>query len=146
MSTEKIKEILQLAKKKTKRFLEKYEKKLMVISGVFLVSLISFQLGALQGQKWQQDPLIIEKVPENHEVVLQGVLGACSQGDTAEKPSADLISGSENCDFVGSKNSDKYHKAGCSWADRIKTENRVCFKSIQDAKDQGYVPASCLKK
>ncbi len=47
--------------------------------------------------------------------------------------------------FVGSKNSDKYHKMDCRWATQIKPDNIVCFKDVEDAKSKGYVPASCLK-
>lgn len=42
------------------------------------------------------------------------------------------------CAYVGSKNSDKYHYASCQWAKKIKPENLVCFKNIEEAKAKGY--------
>ncbi|GEM_PF-1628507 len=51
----------------------------------------------------------------------------------------------EDTMFVGSKNSDKYHYCNCSMAKRIKLENIVCFKSVEDAKNQGYVPCGTCK-
>jgi micrococcal nuclease len=48
----------------------------------------------------------------------------------------------KDCMFVASKNSNIYHKPGCKWAKKIKEENLVCFKSLQETK--GYEPAkSC---
>jgi competence protein ComEC len=42
-------------------------------------------------------------------------------------------------EFVGSKNSDKYHYPSCSYAESIKESNRVWFGSIQAAAAAGYV-------
>lgn len=45
--------------------------------------------------------------------------------------------------FVGSKNSDKYHYCHCSYAKRIKPENLVCFFSEEEAIEKGYTQSSC---
>lgn len=42
-------------------------------------------------------------------------------------------------EFVGSKNSDKYHYPSCSYAESIKESNRVWFDSVQAAAAAGYV-------
>jgi hypothetical protein len=42
--------------------------------------------------------------------------------------------------FVGSKNSDVYHYPSCTYAQRIKAENRIWFSSSQDARNHGYRP------
>jgi len=42
--------------------------------------------------------------------------------------------------FVGSKNSNKYHTADCQWAKKIKQANLITFKSISEATNKGYVP------
>lgn len=48
----------------------------------------------------------------------------------------------EGCLYVGSKNSDIYHKPECSFAKRILPENLMCYKSEEDVAD--LVPAkSC---
>jgi hypothetical protein len=42
--------------------------------------------------------------------------------------------------FVGSKNSNKYHTKECRWAKRISPANLVTFKTVKEALDGGYVP------
>jgi competence protein ComEC len=42
-------------------------------------------------------------------------------------------------EFVGSKNSDKYHYPSCSYAESIKESNRIWFDSVQAAAAAGYV-------
>jgi len=42
--------------------------------------------------------------------------------------------------YVGNKDKDnmEVHKASCSWADNIKAENRVYFKSLEEAHTKGF--------
>ena len=40
--------------------------------------------------------------------------------------------------FVGSRNSDVYHRPGCYYTSRIKVGNRVWFEDAQEAEDVGY--------
>lgn len=47
--------------------------------------------------------------------------------------------------FVGSKNSNKYHNLSCTWAGRIKPENRVYFASVAEAEKAGYVACKVCK-
>jgi methylphosphotriester-DNA--protein-cysteine methyltransferase len=42
--------------------------------------------------------------------------------------------------FVGSKNSNKYHTRECQWAKRISSSNLVTFKTAEDATNAGYIP------
>ena len=44
--------------------------------------------------------------------------------------------------YVGSRNSDKYHLPWCSGAKRIAAENRVTFASEAAAREAGYSPAA----
>lgn len=47
--------------------------------------------------------------------------------------------------YWGSKNSDVIHKASCRHAKNISKENRVYYKSVEDAKKDGRTPCSvCL--
>lgn len=141
MSTEK--------NNKIKEFWKKNEHKIVLFLGIMLISTISFQLGILQGQKWQQEPLIIEKVPDNSPFPIKGVLGQSSDKTMEEEvESKDVLIKTNQkggCLFIGSKKSDKYHKSDCRWADQIKSDNLVCFKSLDEAKNKGYVPASCMR-
>ena len=137
--------------KKIRKFWSRYEGKIVLFLGIFLVTAISFQLGVLQGQKWQPDPLIIERVPDNHVEMIQKVLGESSEKNSESEVSKLTVEKSEpsqkteECMFIGSKNSDKYHKIGCRSAGRIKSENIVCFKNVEDARSKGYISASCMK-
>jgi len=48
--------------------------------------------------------------------------------------------------FVASKSGAKYHPAtGCSYADRIKEENRIYFNTAKEAESAGYEPSSCIE-
>lgn len=51
----------------------------------------------------------------------------------------------QDTEYVGSKNSEKYHTCGCRWAGRIKPENIVCFKSKKEAEDSGRIPCNTCK-
>jgi len=50
-----------------------------------------------------------------------------------------------NAQFVGSKNSDKYHKQECQWAKRISESNLRTFDSAEEASDAGYQPCKVCK-
>jgi methylphosphotriester-DNA--protein-cysteine methyltransferase len=47
--------------------------------------------------------------------------------------------------FVASKNSKIYHSPDCQYVKRIKDENKIFFKSAEDARKKGYTPHSCVK-
>jgi len=77
------------------------------------------------------------------EAMPKDLSGASSSSATSRVSTAPTEK-NENCAFVGSRNSDKYHLAKCTWAKRIKPENRVCFASTADAEAKGYKPG-CVK-
>lgn len=127
---------------KIKNFLLKNEQKIVLIIAFCLVSGISFEFGILQGQKWQQKPLIIEK-PIDIPVSTQSVqneppIASENVPITRSQPAKD-------CAFVASKNSDKYHIPTCQWAKRIKPENVVCYKDQSAAEAAGKQKCSCIK-
>lgn len=48
--------------------------------------------------------------------------------------------------FVASKNSKIFHKADCSYAQKIKEENKVWFESPEEATNKGFGPHNlCFK-
>jgi micrococcal nuclease len=59
--------------------------------------------------------------------------GDVSEDDKAEPRSQDDL-------LVGSITSKKYHLPDCRYAQKIKPENLISFQSIEDARDQGYLP------
>ncbi|EKD58993.1 MAG: hypothetical protein ACD_56C00012G0001 [uncultured bacterium] len=136
---------------KIKGFFLKYEHKIVLVVGFFLISAISYEFGVLQGQKWQQKPLIIEKAMESPQ---QGVIGqneaSDASGNIANAKSSPtptenykLEAKSSSCAYVGSKNSDKFYLPTCSYAKRVKPENLVCFKTAEEAIGQGRTESKC---
>ncbi len=47
--------------------------------------------------------------------------------------------------FVASKNSKIYHRPDCKYVNSIKEENKIFFKSVQEAQDRGYTAHDCGK-
>ncbi len=131
---------------KIKDFFLKNEQKIVLVVAFCLISAVSFEFGVLQGQKWQQKPLIVEKptdVPNGQEnqnkpnsEAAALVQKASTQGSADQTKTA-------NCAFVGSKNSNKFYLPTCSYAKRIKPENVVCFNSAAQAIGQGRTESKC---
>lgn len=134
---------LKSTPKKITSFWLKYETKIVLILGFILVSVVAFEFGLMQGQKWQQKPLIIEKTAVQ-EAPKGEAVNLTVTGQTAP-PGANLAL-KKDCALIGSKNSDKYHLPTCSSAKRIKPENVVCFKSVEEATTKNYLPdKGCIK-
>jgi len=145
---------IKLGVKHLKKFWLKNEYKIALSVGFLLVCAISFEAGLLQGQKWQQKPLVIEKQVSatkkgetaNAESLVTPESVPSGQKDTTLTKVASLqttSSGNGNCAYVGSKNSTKFYSPDCSWAKSIKPENLVCFKTAQDALTQGRTESKC---
>lgn len=133
-------------KAKIKDFLKNNEAKLALGIGLILVAAIAFEAGVLKGQNWQQKPLVIEKAEECSSQP-NSPEKAPNQAQEGQKP-IQAVSAAipQNCAFVGSKNSNKYHLPTCHFAKLIKPKNLVCFKSVEDAAAKGYQPdKSCVK-
>jgi len=56
-----------------------------------------------------------------------------------------LIAQSQAGEFWGSKNSNKYHYPDCRWAQKIKPENLIKFKSPEEAQKAGYIPCKVCR-
>ena len=64
-----------------------------------------------------------------------------------KKPEPNLPEGKVEDYFVASKDLDKYHLYNCKWVKIIKPENRVYFKTKDQAKKAGYkICKTCKKK
>ena len=48
------------------------------------------------------------------------------------------VDNKENCLFVGSLNSDKYHTPDCKYAKKIKVENLICFNSLEETEGREF--------
>lgn len=138
---------------KIKEFFLKHETKIVLFIGFCLISAVSFEFGFLQGQKWQQKPLVIEK-PANisNEQSTEIQANSDAQGASKATPTPSTASKTAiapnmtGCAFVGSKSSDKFYLPTCSYAKRVKPENLVCFKTAQEATGQGRTESKCGTK
>ncbi len=138
-------------RRRAKEVFWKYEAKIVVFLGMILVAVISFEVGILQGQKWQQEPMIVE-VPAVAVASNQTESNAVDKTTNMEEKTGNNTlpeninqKNPAECVFVGSKNSDKYHVPTCSYAKRIKPENIVCFKDKAEAQARGYKADKCIK-
>ena len=133
--------------KKTGKWILAHREQFFLLFGVVLVGIVSFEAGMIRGAIVQSKPLTLslpavpteeadqKSVKTEEKAVSIGLQRIVAQeSDTNTK----------SCMFVGSRNSNKYHLPTCSFAKRIKLENRVCFASKEDAEKKGYV-AGCLK-
>jgi len=135
---------------KIKAFFLANESKIVLIIGFCLVAAVSYEFGVLQGQKWQQEPLVIEKpsdTRQGQETANQGNLETPAAIKTAVASkigaAAPTTPNTTGCVYVGSKNSDKFYLPTCSYAKRVKPENLVCFKSATEATGQGRTESKC---
>ena len=122
-------------------FWKKNESKIVLSLGIFLIAIISFEVGVLEGHKIKVAPLVVQTAPEKETVASenldQAVLGA--ENSPKSELADNQMAQKTECAFVGSKNSNKYHKPDCRWAKNIKPENLICFKSEEEAKGRGYI-------
>jgi len=133
---------------KIKEFFLENETRIVLFVGFCLVSAISYEFGVLQGQKWQQKPLVIEKPSDTQagqESAIQVNSGASAATKQAIPKTYNLATSTSSCAFVGSKSSNKFYLPTCSYAKRIKPENVVCFKSADEALGQGRTESKCSK-
>lgn len=116
-----------------------HKDRILVLVGFLLVATVAFESGFLRGKMSSSPPLVISIPKSSNE----------EEGkQTLTSPGTEVISQemkkNESCSFVGSRNSNKYHKTTCAVAKRIKEENKICFTSAEDAEKRGY-SAGCLK-
>jgi hypothetical protein len=107
-----------------------------------LVAVLGFEAGLLKRSLGEIAPLIVA-APSPVPAPVNPVRATVSQmsetvaSNPPTNPSAD-------CAFVGSKKSNKYHAPTSRCAKQIKSENRLCFASVDAAKAKGYLPG-CLE-
>ncbi len=126
---------------KIKDFWLKYETKIILVTGFFLIAILSFEGGYLKGKSLKNSPVVIEKAAAE----AQNCDLSASSADIG-KSAGNTQNNKKECLFVASKNSTKYHTANCTWAKRIKPENLVCFSSQEAAAQSGRQPdGTCIK-
>jgi hypothetical protein len=135
------------------KFWLKYEKNIVILAGLILISAVSFEAGYLHGQKEKPESVAVNKVacapcPKNEDAdnINSGKTIAIQSNQTSSQTLKQPVVESKECTFVASKNSNKYHLATCQWAQRIKPENKICFSSKEEAEGRGYIGAKCCIK
>ncbi|MBP7060353.1 MAG: hypothetical protein KBA91_00040 [Candidatus Moranbacteria bacterium] len=110
--------------------------------GILFVGILCFEAGLFFGKVKTQPSVTIHipAEPAMAETKAEGV----SVLPTAPAITRVLGAEKEQCLYVGSRNSNKYHLPTCAAAKRIKAENIVCFSSPEEAQGRGYLPG-CLK-
>jgi hypothetical protein len=140
--------------KKVVKFVKSYQERCLFIVVVILVALISFRAGGLREKESQSSDIKISinegtNLTEEEKKLL--ALGTAVQrkglaDETQVLGENKTVKSIENCNFIGSKNSDKYHTPDCHWSEKIKEENRVCFETIEEARGKGYQAAGCCNR
>ena len=128
----------------------KYESKIVLVLGFILVTVISFEAGLLIKADLSQKTLVIEKPALASAAAPQNTSQGASQAQNSTSDAKNSLTSpsiaSQNCIFVGSKNSRQYHLPTSSYVKLIKPENLVCFSSADEAQSRGYSPDKSLSK
>jgi len=132
-----------------------YGQIILLLTIVFLTALISFKLGKIKSNNNTPIDIVIRDIknvnPAQEEASL-AIKALKRQGvninrNIVEKNKITSKRENKDCLFVASRNSKKYHTKDCKYGKKIKEANLICFKSVEEAKSKGYLPAGgCLGK
>jgi hypothetical protein len=64
--------------------------------------------------------------------------GAATESGQAPDAAAEVV-------YVGSRTSNKYHYPTCKWAQKIRPERLIIFKSVKEAQEHHYIPCPVCK-
>lgn len=135
---------------RAKKFWSTHDQKILTITALILVALVSFRAGQTQEKNNSLGKINVQLNQLTTANPAQEKIKTL--GETLERKGIEISSSKENsseekeCAFIGSKNSDKYHLPSCQWATRISEANRICFSSKEVAEKEGYQPAKCCIK
>lgn len=123
--------------KQIKLFIKNNQERILFFGIIILVALISFRAGELKEREQQSSDIKVflnnsKELTEEDKKALALGIAVQRKGLTEDVEEIRVdkdAKNEEDCKFIGSKNSDKYHTLDCQWAKRIKEENRVCFKN-----------------
>ena len=104
-----------------------------IIITIILVGIGSFGLGKLSGFEKNKVPISIQKTQDVMYATVIESTAKVNQTDSSVQVSGEV---------VASKSGTKYYYPWCTGVSKIKEENKVWFKSIEDARLTGLTPAS----
>lgn len=126
-------------------WLKRNQADIVIAVGFILVAVIAFGAGRLSAPEIIRNPIIIDEPDTSGSV---NILGDVSQSlNAAGDPVKAALTGQGGLAkglFVASKNGTKYYWPWCSWAGRIKEENKVWFNSEKDAQAAGFSAGACI--
>lgn len=106
-------------------------------------NVITFDLNAL---KQQSEGVVAGEAKKGGEDIKQTTEAARSNTSVSSGSVEPKKEVSQEGQFVGSKNSTKYHLPSCRFAKNIKPQNQVWFSSLEEAESRGYKPCgTCIK-
>ncbi len=103
-----------------------------IVLVLLLVGTASYGLGIISSHERSKAPISISKP----DYMVASVLNSTT--NTEQKTSVQQANG----EVVASKTGTKYYYPTCSGVSRIKEENKVWFKTIEDARAKGLTPAA----
>lgn len=138
-------------------FLKNYQEKLLIFLGFILVFFTGAFSGYFYFAEQSGDNIIIEEASQDcRDLFNTEVVNDCNSGNNSDINSQAQIKGEQNNSdsiilqnktgmFVASKNSKIYHLPDCNYAKKIKEENKIYFKSAEEAREKGFSPHSCAE-
>lgn len=125
---------------KVKSFIEQNKSDIYVATLIFLVSLASFGLGRLSILWPEKEPITMTNVESQ---ALKATVESAEPPPTKKDSlrSSFGVSPSAKEKYVASKNGTAYHYPWCPGALKIKEENKIWFKTKEEAEKAGYKPA-----
>lgn len=116
-------------------WLQEYEKQVLYLIGLVTIAIGSFVFGAMHGNTFAQEPIVVYRTENEPVVITQEVAVDDIKSDLKVK----------DCKYVGSIKGKKYYPPSCSYAKKITKENLRCFTSDEDAINKGYERSTSCK-
>ena len=127
-------------------FIGQNKENLAVCAEFVLIAAIFFGLGILYDKSILKDNNQINIIEPEAADQAQAISALAGANQPTEKPRAQNINGTlaKTGDFVASKNGKAYYLLTCK--NNIKEENKIYFKTKEDADKAGFQPAkTCFK-
>lgn len=136
-----------------KRFWKKYNQIIILVTIIILAIFVGFRFGEVSASNNTEVNVSVnnlENANQAQEKISLATEALKRQGIDLKLTSKENVINdnfnTSDCLFVASRKSHKYHTAECKYGKNIKLANKVCFKSQEEAKAKGFVPAKgCLK-
>jgi len=143
--------ISQKNQKNPTSFWSKYGQHILFLLIMGLTFYLGFRLGEIKQENNTKINLVVNDLKNANpraEKINTMATALQRQGVDLKLSSEEAIKDStpkEDCLFVASRKSHKFHTADCKYGKNIKPTNKVCFKNKKEAKNKGYIPAKgCL--